>query len=101
MVLTHFVGLASKLYAYKILDGKESKIAKGISTNVIRKEIKFEDYVACLFEGITIFKKMNTIVSQNHNIQTVTKNKKALTFNDDKRFSREGQIKTYAHDNIK
>uniref|UniRef100_A0A8D8SD21 DNA-directed DNA polymerase n=1 Tax=Cacopsylla melanoneura TaxID=428564 RepID=A0A8D8SD21_9HEMI len=101
MVLTHFVGLASKLYAYKILDGKESKIAKGISTNVIRKEIKFEDYVACLFEGITIFKKMNTIVSQNHNIQTVTKNKKALTFNDDKRFSREGQIKTYAHGHYK
>uniref|UniRef100_A0A8D8Y7I0 DNA-directed DNA polymerase n=1 Tax=Cacopsylla melanoneura TaxID=428564 RepID=A0A8D8Y7I0_9HEMI len=46
MVLTHFVGLASKLYAYKILDGKESKIVKRISTNVIFFFFFFLDYFA-------------------------------------------------------
>ena len=39
-----FVGLRAKLYACKMLDGKEEKKCKGIRKPVIKKDISLEDY---------------------------------------------------------
>lgn len=48
-ILDEFIGLASKLYTYKILDSiKEMKKAKGIKKNVVEKNINFDDYKRCL-----------------------------------------------------
>ncbi len=50
-IIWGFVGLRVKLYAYKMLDGKEEKKCKGIRKPVIKKDISFEDYESCLFTG--------------------------------------------------
>ena len=50
-IIQGFVGLRAKLYAYKMLDGKEVKKCKGIRKSVIKKDTSFEDYERCLFSG--------------------------------------------------
>ena len=39
-----FVGLIDKLYSYKILDGSEDKKCKGVTKNVTKRSIQFDDY---------------------------------------------------------
>ena len=36
--IAEFVGLRAKLYSYKMLDGNEDKICKGVSKNLTKKE---------------------------------------------------------------
>lgn len=101
-LLTCFVGLASKLYAFKLIDGHEAKKAKGVNYGVTQNDIRFDDYVECLFTENVLYKKMNNIISKNHNIQTVTTNKLVLNFKDDKRFTNpEDKISTYAFGHYK
>ncbi len=61
-----FVGLRAKLYANKMLDGKEEKKCKGIRKPVMKKDISFEDYKECLFSGCEQMRKMNIIRSRKH-----------------------------------
>ena len=42
--ITEFVGLKSKMYSHIKSGGKSGKIAKGIKKNVIKNNIKHEDY---------------------------------------------------------
>ena len=49
-IMTEFVTLRPKMYAYKT-GGSESKKCKGIKKCVIRKTISFEDYKNCLLSG--------------------------------------------------
>ena len=42
--ITEFVGLRSKLYAYKMNSGKENKKCKGVKKGVVKKEITLEVY---------------------------------------------------------
>ena len=39
-----FVGLRAKLYTYKMLDGYEDKKCKGVTKNVTKRSIQFDDY---------------------------------------------------------
>ena len=111
--ITHFVGLRPKLYTFKVemkykkdkKDGKikeieaeddETRKAKGVKKNVIKKSLTFEDYKKCLFNEDELMKKMNIIRSQNHEIFSITVNKVALSANDDKRLICENKIKTLA-----
>ena len=48
-VIVEFVGLRSKLYAYKIHDGKTHKKCKGVKKPVVKDSITFENYKDCLF----------------------------------------------------
>ena len=57
-----WVGLRSKLYSYKMYDGrKESKRCKGVKKNVIEKNVSFQNYKDCLFSGEEQMRKMNLI----------------------------------------
>ena len=111
--ITHFVGLRPKLYTFKVemkykkdeKDGKvkeieaeddETRKAKGVKKNVIRKSLSFDDYKKCLFIEDELMKKMNIIRSQNHDIYSMTVNKVALSANDDKRLICENKINTLA-----
>ena len=47
--IVEFVGLRAKPYSYKIPDGSEDKKYKGVSKNVTKKSIQFDDYPECLF----------------------------------------------------
>ena len=42
--IVEFVGLRSKLYSYKMLDGSEDKNCKGVTKNVTKRSIQFDDY---------------------------------------------------------
>ena len=111
-IITHFVGLCPKLYAFKVETkckkdekGKVKEInaieedkrkAKGVKKNVIKKSLTFEDYKKCLFTEDELMKEMNIIRSQNHDIFSMTVNKVALSANDDKRLICENKINTLA-----
>ena len=49
-IMTEFVTLRLKMYAYKT-GSSESKKCKGIKKWVVRATINFEDYKACLLSG--------------------------------------------------
>ncbi|KAK3745699.1 hypothetical protein QZH41_007910 [Actinostola sp. cb2023] len=93
--ITEFVGLRSKLYAYKIED-KEEKKCKGIKKSVVKKDLEFDDYKNCLFSGVKVMRKMNVIRSYKHQLFSETVNKVALSREDDKRNILTDQIHTHS-----
>ena len=93
-IMKEFVALRAKMYSYKD-DKNELKKCKGIKKCVIKREIKFEDYKRCLFEGISIYKSQLLFRSDKHDIKTLEVNKLALNSQDDKRISIDG-IASYA-----
>ena len=51
-IMTEFIALRPKLYAYRKLDGKEDKKCKGIKKCVVKKTLGFDDYKKCLFDPV-------------------------------------------------
>ncbi len=96
-IIEEFVGLRAKLYAYKMFEGEEEKKCKGVKKNVIAKDIMFNDYKRCLFDGKSQLRKMTVIRSRNHEVFTEEVNKIALSGDDDKRFILPNRVKTLAH----
>ena len=84
--ISKFVGLRSKLYAYKMDDEKADKKCKGVKKAVVKNSITFENYKDCLFTGVTHRAKFNTLRSRRHKITTECITKVALSANDDKRY---------------
>ncbi|KAG8238905.1 hypothetical protein J437_LFUL017477 [Ladona fulva] len=95
-VMTHFIGLRSKLYLFEVEGGKDKKKAKGITKAVKEKSLNFDDYVRCLHEKSTEFRKMNVIRSKKHELYTMQMNKVTLNAFDDKRYIYEDGINTLA-----
>ena len=94
--IIEFVGLRSKLYAYKMDNGKEAKKCKGVKKVVVKNEITLEDYKKCLLTKEEQERSMNTFRSRKHNIHTESTTKTALSANDDKRIILENGINTLA-----
>ena len=84
-VIDEFVGLKAKLYSYKMLEGEESKICKGVKKSVVKNSIAHEDYKKCLFTGKEQLRKMNVIRSHRHEVYTEKVNKIALCSDNDKK----------------
>ena len=61
-ILTEFVALRPKLYAYKKLDDEEDKKCKGIKNCVVKNTLCFDDYKKCIFNPTG--KSKNTYRSQ-------------------------------------
>ena len=101
--IVEFVGLRAKLYSYKILDGSEDKKCKGVTKNVTKRSIQFDDYRECLFSRKEQHRKMNVIRSQCHEIYTEEINKIVLSSDDNNRVIMAGGIHTlaYGHTNLK
>ena len=92
-IITEFVGLRPKLYAYATQDycdkcyNKEfEKKTKGVKKQVIRKTLHFHYYKDCLFNATIYLTQFNTIQSCKHEITTECATKVALSGEDDKRF---------------
>ena len=83
-IMTEFVTLRPKMYAYK-MGSAESKKCKGIKKYVVHKTISFEDYKACLFGGDSSYRPQLMFRSQRHEVRTLGVNKLALSRDDDKR----------------
>ena len=98
-IIEEFVGLRSKLYSYKMFEGKEEKKCKGIKKVVVKKQISFDDYKECLLSKQPQMRKMNVIRSHQHEIFSETVNKIALAADDDKRIILDDGISTLAFGN--
>ena len=101
--IVEFVGLRAKLYSYKILGGFEEKKCKGVTKNVTKRSIQFDDYRECLFSGRKQHRKMNVIRSLCHEIYTEEINEIDLSSDDNKRVIMTDGIHTpaYGHKNLK
>ena len=111
-ILTEFVGLRAKMYAFKkiskdtnetngmcIVD--EIKTAKGVRRPIIAHELKFDQYVDCLRFGKRKEHKFSRIRSTSHRVATVHQKKITLSPMDDKRFVLDDMVHTLAHGHIR
>ena len=97
-VMTEFVALRSKLYAYRKLHGVEDKKCKGIKKCVMKKNLVLDDYKACLFGtvGASVYRSQLMFRNRNHEVHTVEVNKVALNRDDDKRIAKKDGVSTSA-----
>lgn len=97
-VMVEFVGLRAKCYALRLIDKKDNVIkkSKGIKKCVVKRKIKFDDFVNCFKEHCELNKMQKTIRSIKHNVFNITQTKIALNPCDDKRFIRKNQSHTLA-----
>ena len=96
-VMTEFIALRAKAYAYITEDGSVHKRAKGTKKCIIKREIMFEHYKDCLFNSKTIIKSQQRLKSDHHKVYTEKVNKIALSSNDDKRLQTYNKITTYPY----
>ena len=80
-IIDEFVGLKSKKYSMKNIDGKESNTAKGINIATV-----FNEFKDTLFNKKIIRHKMRRIQGKRHKMGTCKINKISLSVFDDKRF---------------
>ena len=99
--IIEFVGLRSKMYSYVKDNEQTARTAKGIKKQVIRKDIKHEDYKNVLFNNEQIHHKMKTIRSEKHQLGSYELNKISLSCFDDKRFIHQNGITSYAYGHYK
>ncbi|XP_074109072.1 uncharacterized protein LOC141533878 [Cotesia typhae] len=88
-IMSEFVGLRAKLYAFEIHDPEKEKDrikkrAKGIRGSAL-KTITFDDFKKCLFENVLLRKEQYMIKSKKHLVHTIKQEKLALSWADDKR----------------
>ena len=95
--ITEFVGLRSKMYSYIKDNNKGGKTAKGIKKNIIKNNIKHEDYKNVLLENKQMQHTMKTIRSSKHQLGSYEINKVSLSCFDDKRYILTNGIKSYAY----
>ena len=98
--IKEFIGLKSKMYSISLDNEKNSKKAKGVKKNVIRKGISHGDYLNVLNQSKVMHHKMKTIRSDCHQISSYEINKISLSPFDDKRYILSDGISSYAYDHL-
>ena len=91
-IINEFVGLKSKMYSMKDIDGKETNTAKVVN---IAKE--FNEFKDTLFNKKILRNKMRRIQSKKHKLKTYEINKNSLSCFDDKRTVSNDGIHTRAY----
>ena len=91
-IVDEFVGLKSKMYSIRKIDGKELNTAKGV--NITTEFNEFEDV---LFNKKIIRHKIKKIQAKKHKIGTYEIEKILLSCFDDKRFVSDNGIYTLAY----
>ena len=92
VIMTEFVGLKSKMYSMKKINGKEYKAAKGV--NIATEFNIFKDV---LFNKKYIRQKMKRIQSKKHKLGSYEIHKISLSCFDDKRYVLDDRIYTLAY----
>ena len=88
------------MYSYVKDNEKGGMTAKGIKKNVIKNNIKHEDYENTLINNEQMHHKMKTIRSQRHQLGSYEINKVSLSCFDDKRYINDNGTSSYALQNI-
>ena len=91
VIVEEFIGLKSKTYSMKKIDGKKLKTAKGVNTTT-----EFNEFKDVLFAKKIIRHKMNRIQSKKHKLGTYEIDKISLSCFDDKRYVLDDRIHTLA-----
>ena len=91
-IIDGFVGLKSKMYSIKTIDGKESDTAKGVNI-----AFEFNEFKDALFSKKVVRHKRERIQSKKHKLGTYENNKMSLSCFDDKRFVLNDGIHTLAY----
>ena len=84
-IISEFVALRPKMYAYEKLDGGVDKKCKGTKKCVVKKRITFDDYKKVYETGEIQYRTQQRFVSEKHCVYTQSVRKVALSANDDKR----------------
>ena len=92
VIVVEFVGLKSKMYSMKKIDGKECNTAKGVSIAT-----EFDKFKDVLFNEKIIRHKMKRIQSKKHKLGTYEIDKISLSCFDDKRYVLDDGIRTLAY----
>ena len=100
-IMTEFVALRAKSYAYKQMDGEEDKKCKGVKKCVVKKTLRFDDYKKCLDDGKNVYRQQMMFRNKNHDVFTMNVNKIALNREDDKRLIQEDGVSTLARGHVK
>ena len=96
-IIKEFVTLRPKTYSFSNDDGKEDKKAKGTKKCLIKKMIKFNDYIKCLLNGKIIIKSQQRFISSRHDVYTNDVSKIALSNDDDNRIVSSNKITSYPY----
>ena len=96
-IMTEFVALRAKTYAYLDDGGNEHKKSKGTKKCVIKQKLMFQNFKDCLLNNKTVYRSQERFKSYNHDVYTEEVNKIALSNNDDKRIQTFDEIKTYPY----
>ena len=92
VIVIEFVGLKSKMYSMKKIDGKECNTAKGVSIAT-----EFDKFKDVLFNEKIIRHKMKRIQSKKHKLGTYEIDKISLSCFDNKRYVLDDGIYTLAY----
>ena len=98
--IREFIGLKSKMYSISLDNEKDSKKAKGVKRNVVRKGISHRDYLQVLSQSKVMHHRMKTIRSDCHQISSYDINKISLSPFDDKRYILSDGISSYAYGHL-
>ena len=92
IIVDDFVGLKSKMYSIKNIDGKESNTAEGVNIAT-----EFNEFKDVLFNKKIIRGKMKRIQAKKHKIGNYKIDKISLSCFDDKRFGLDDEIHMLAY----
>ena len=97
-IMTEFVALKPKSYAYRKLDNNEDKKCIGIKKCMMNKTLNFDDYKNCLLDvkSKSIYGSQSMFRNNKHEIHTVEVNKVALNRDDDKQIVKKDGISTWS-----
>ena len=96
-IMTLFVGVRAKTYAYLMDDDSEHKKAKGIKKCIIKCRLMVKNYKNCLLNNEIILKTQQRFKSNYHEVYTEEVNKITLSNSDDKRLQIFDKITTYPY----
>ena len=91
------VSLRPKMYSILEAGGKNTKKAKGVKKNVVKKHIRHKQYKEALFEKQTFRHGMDVLRSERHSIYGQHLNKVSLSPFDSKRWIAKNRVDTLAY----
>ena len=97
-IITEFVALRLKLYAYETLGGRGDKKCKEVKKCIVKKTLDFEDHTQCLLAGQNAFRKQLFFRNELHKVHTIEMNKLALSRDKDKQVVQRNSMCTLAYE---
>ena len=95
-IITEFIGLKPKMYAFKVQDDKEQKKAKGVPKHIVKKEMNFNMYKKTLEENCNKRVQFNSTRSYQHQLFSITCSKTGLSNYENKRYYLSNEV-SYPH----